>query len=254
MTTVKKPENNLKRNSLCVLSSGIFVLLLVAASIAFVGSNGIGNDVGSASSSSSLRSERRASAGVEEDLNPDVGLKFEFYVENLEGGTSGTIVIQTHPEWAPLGVEHFHKLMEESYYSGSRFFRVVPDFMVQFGIAAIPGGEKVKPIQDDAVLQTNARGTVTFATSGANTRTTQLFINTRKTGNAFLDKQGFAPIGEVISGMEYVDQIFKGYGEKPNQGKITKKGNAYLDKDFPNLSYIKETKIYDEGLEEDEES
>jgi len=251
MTIVKKPRNDLNRKNLFALSSGILLLFLIAASIVYVASSNKTEDVGSTSSSLRVQQQqlRRVSAGVEEDVVS--GMLFEFSLENLEGGGSGTVVIETRPEWAPLGVELFHKLMEDHYYDGCRFFRVVPNFMVQFGMAADPKREKVSPIQDDPVKQTNARGTVTFATSGPNTRTTQLFINTRKGGNAFLDRQGFAPIGEVVSGMEYVDQIFKGYGEKPNQGIIRNRGNEYLNKEFPNLSYIKEAKFRDGEEEED---
>ena len=95
-----------------------------------------------------------------------------------------------------------------------------------------------KIIQDDPVVESNRRGTVTFATSGPDSRTTQMFINTNSRGNKFLDSQGFSPIGEVIEGMEFVDQINDEYKEKPDQGRIQNKGNAYLTKEFPNLSYI----------------
>jgi peptidyl-prolyl cis-trans isomerase A (cyclophilin A) len=99
-----------------------------------------------------------------------------------------------------------------------------------------------KVILDDPVVETNRRGTVTFATSGPDTRTTQMFINTNSRGNKFLDSQGFSPIGEVIEGMEFVDQIYDAYKEKPDQGKIQKNGNEYLTKEFPNLSYIASAK------------
>jgi cyclophilin family peptidyl-prolyl cis-trans isomerase len=94
------------------------------------------------------------------------------------------------------------------------------------------------PINDDPVATTNARGTVTFATSGPNTRTTQLFINTNANGNEFLDKQGFTPFAEVISRMEMVDRIYNVYREKPNQALIRSKGNEYLKENFPKLSFI----------------
>lgn len=132
----------------------------------------------------------------QKDLN--AGRKFTLELASLKEGASGKIVIETHPSWAPLGVQRFHELMDDNFYDRAKFFRVVDDFMIQFGINADP--KKIKPsrIKDDEVKQTNSRGTVTFAMSGKNSRTSQLFINTRTDGNAFLDKQGFAPIGEVI--------------------------------------------------------
>lgn len=122
--------------------------------------------------------------------------------------------------------------------------RVVPDFIVQWGI---PGDKKItglwqsKRIPDDPVKETNARGTITFATSGPNSRTSQVFINFKD--NASLDKQGFAPFGKVIEGMEIVDAIYAGYGGDPDQGKIQAKGNQYLRKEFPKLSYIRRARF-----------
>lgn len=173
-----------------------------------------------------------------ENASESGGRTYVFELSQLKDGASGKIVIETKPEWAPLGVEHLHQLLDDNFYQDAKFFRVVNNFVVQFGIAAIPSNNQRDAIKDDPVKETNARGTLTYATSGANTRTTQLFINTNKNGNAFLDKQGFAPIGVVTEGMDLVDQIYAGYGEKPNQGKIQSKGNEYLDKDFPLLSYI----------------
>mmetsp|Transcript_86371 Transcript_86371/g.249471 ORF Transcript_86371/g.249471 Transcript_86371/m.249471 type:complete len:284 (-) Transcript_86371:12-863(-) len=192
------------------------------------------------------------SASEEEGSDENGGRIFTLEVESLTGGGKGSVIIQTKPEWAPLGVEHFHELMDDHFYEKAKFFRVVNNFVVQFGIAADPKNNRPQAIKDDPVVETNKRGTLTYATSGPNTRSTQLFINTRTGGNAFLDKQGFAPIGEVISGMEFVDQIYAGYGEKPDQGKIQRQGNAYLDEEFPLLSYISRT--HDgEGLEEEME-
>lgn len=182
--------------------------------------------------------EKKVEKKDETNGNSMEGRTFTFELSSLSDGKTGEIIIQTKPDWAPLGVEHFHKTLDDNFYRNAKFFRVVKDFIVQFGIPATPSTKYKTPIKDDPVIQTNARGTITFATSGANTRTTQMFINTRKGGNKFLDDQGFAPIGVVIKGMDLVDQIYGGYGEKPNQGKIQNKGNKYLDKEFPLLSYI----------------
>jgi len=190
-----------------------------------------------------ITGERKEVKKEHEDINerPNEGRTYTFEISGLNDGKKGEIVIQTKPEWAPLGVQHFHDLLDDSFYQDAKFFRVVNDFIVQFGIPAIPSQKYKTPIKDDPVTETNARGTITFATSGANTRTTQMFINTRKDGNKFLDNQGFSPIGLVTKGMDLVDQIYAGYAEKPNQGKIQSKGNKYLDKEFPLLSYISKT-------------
>lgn len=152
--------------------------------------------------------------------------------------TKGDIVLQVNSSWAPLGVERFRSLVESGYYDGAKFFRVVPGFVVQFGLAADPNVTAANGtnLKDDPVTQSNSRGRLTFATAGPNTRTTQLFINLGD--NKFLDGQGFAPFAEVVEGMEIVDQLHSGYGEQPNQGHIRTKGNAYLDASFPRLDGI----------------
>jgi peptidyl-prolyl cis-trans isomerase A (cyclophilin A) len=139
------------------------------------------------------------------------------------------------------------ELTDVGFWDDCRFFRVIPGFIVQFGINGSPDVQKRwrgANISDDPVRVSNDRGTVVFATAGPNTRTTQLFINTREQGNAFLDRQGFAPIGKVIEGMDVVDAMYSGYGEGapqgngPNQGMIQTQGNAYLTSKYPKLSYI----------------
>ncbi len=153
--------------------------------------------------------------------------------------TKGDVIIQVNRAWAPQGADRFYNLVRGGFYKDAAFFRTLPNFMTQFGIAARPdvtaAWEKAKLI-DDRVTQSNKRGMVTFATAGPNTRTTQVFINYGD--NVFLDAQGFAPFGQVIEGMDVVDKFFSGYGETPEQGRITMQGKAYLDKSFPNLDRI----------------
>lgn len=176
----------------------------------------------------------------------------EMTVNNLDGGASGTIKIQLRPDWAPKGVARFETLTEKNFFSGCRIFRVLPGFIAQFGINGDPSIQqnwRSASIGDDPVKVSNERGTVVFATSGPNTRTTQMFINTNAKGNGFLDKQGFSPIGTVIEGMDIVDKFYSGYGEGapsgkgPNQGLIQAKGNTYLEASYPNLSYIADAKF-----------
>jgi peptidyl-prolyl cis-trans isomerase A (cyclophilin A) len=164
--------------------------------------------------------------------------------------SKGSFVIEVNREWAPQGADRFYNLVQNGFYDEVRFFRVISGFMVQFGIHGTPAVQAAwrgAQIKDDPVKQSNRRGYVTFATAGPNTRTTQIFINFGD--NAGLDKQGFAPFGQVVSGMDVVDKIYSGYGEGaprgkgPDQGRIQTEGNAYLNKEFPQLDYIKSARI-----------
>lgn len=158
--------------------------------------------------------------------------------------TKGDFVVQVNRAWAPIGADRFYNLVKHGFFTDAAFFRVVPGFIVQFGLSADPAVNRVMAradIKDDPVTQSNRPGTLTFATAGPNTRTTQLFINFGN--NAALDAQGFAPFGLVTSGMDVVNQIYSGYGEAPDQGAITSKGKAYLDKSFPKLDIIKSATI-----------
>ncbi|HWR35576.1 MAG TPA: peptidylprolyl isomerase, partial [Clostridia bacterium] len=152
-------------------------------------------------------------------------------------------LVEVHRDWAPIGARRFEELVKAGYYNGARFFRVVPNFVVQFGLAADPAVTRKwdKTIPDDPVLQTNRVGSLVFATAGPNTRTTQLFINLKS--NQSLDDQGFAPFAMVVEGMDVVQNIYPGYGENPDQGQITARGNAYLTTAFPKLDYIKKATI-----------
>jgi peptidyl-prolyl cis-trans isomerase A (cyclophilin A) len=164
--------------------------------------------------------------------------------------SKGDVVIEAHRDWAPRGADRFHALVQSGYYDGVRFFRVLSGFMAQFGIHGDPAMSarwRARPIPDDPVRQRNTRGMVTFATAGPNTRTTQVFIN--YADNTPLDVQGFAPFGQVVEGMDVVDRFFAGYGEGaprgagPDQGRIQAEGNAYLEREFPELDFIKTATI-----------
>jgi peptidyl-prolyl cis-trans isomerase A (cyclophilin A) len=165
--------------------------------------------------------------------------------------TKGDFVVEVHRDWAPNGADRFYNLVKIGFYDGTRFFRVVDGFMVQWGINGEPSVSarwQNAKIPDDPVKQSNTRGFVTFATSGKDSRTSQVFIN-YVDANTRLDGMGFAPFGKVVTGMNVVDSLYKGYGEGapggsgPSQGMIQTQGNAYLDKSFPQLDSIKTATI-----------
>ncbi len=164
--------------------------------------------------------------------------------------SKGDFTVQVTKSWAPEGAERFYRLVRQRFYDETRFFRAVRDFVVQFGISGDPAVEarwRGMTIQDDRVTESNTRGRITFATSGPNTRTTQVFINLKD--NSRLDRSGFAPFGEVVEGMDVVDRFFNAYGDGPpngvgpNQDQIETQGNAYLEAKFPRLDYVKTARI-----------
>jgi peptidyl-prolyl cis-trans isomerase A (cyclophilin A) len=164
--------------------------------------------------------------------------------------SKGVFTIEVHRAWAPHGVDRFYELVEEKFFDDARFFRVVRNFIVQFGIGKDPKMMSLwnrLNLPDDPVKLSNRRGTITFATAGPNTRTTQVFINLAN--NQMLDEQGFAAFGRVIDGMTVVDHLYAGYGEMPPQGngpdpsKIETQGNEYLTNHFDRLDYIKTARV-----------
>jgi peptidyl-prolyl cis-trans isomerase A (cyclophilin A) len=195
--------------------------------------------------SESARGQEAAKPNMEKLMNPaelkeTAPEKFQVKFET----SKGEFIVDVTRAWAPNGADRFYNLVKNGYYDNCRFFRVVQDFMVQFGINGNPKlntAWRAARIPDDPPKQSNGRGFVTFAHAGANTRTTQLFVNYKS--NAFLDAQGFPPFGKVSKGMDVVDSINNEYGEKPEQGRIQMEGNAYLEKAFPKLDFIKSASI-----------
>jgi peptidyl-prolyl cis-trans isomerase A (cyclophilin A) len=178
--------------------------------------------------------------------------------------TKGSFDVMARSRWAPVGADRFYHLTRLGYYDGVAFFRVVPNFVAQFGIhhdSVVNAAWNRRRIADDSVRQGNRRGTLSFARGGPQTRTVQLFINLRD--NARLDTSGvigFPAFAEVVRGMDVVDSLYKGYGDAarpgdtsststrrgPNQARITREGYAYLKRDFPLLDYVVTARVVQE--------
>jgi peptidyl-prolyl cis-trans isomerase A (cyclophilin A) len=192
------------------------------------------------SSSARTRPAHTAAGARSSLLNPaSLKLKAPAVFRARFTTSAGAFVIEVHRDWAPLGADRFYNLVRYGYFTNAAFFRVVPGFVVQFGLNANPALNKVwktATIQDDPVVQSNKRGSIVFATAGPNTRTTQLFINYGD--NARLDGMGFAPFGTVIEGMDVVDKIYPVYGESPRQDLIEDQGDAYLKANFRDIDRI----------------
>ena len=165
--------------------------------------------------------------------------------------TKGQLDIEVTKALAPKGADRFYNLVKIGYYTDVAFFRVIPGFMAQVGISGKPTLNRIwreARISDDPVRGSNTRGTVTFATSGPNSRTTQFFINFKN--NARLDGMGFAPFGKLrAASLAVLDGLHGGYGEGaprgrgPHQRRIQQEGNTYLKASFPQLDYIKSAEI-----------
>jgi peptidyl-prolyl cis-trans isomerase A (cyclophilin A) len=156
----------------------------------------------------------------------------------------GDFTVEVQRKWAPNGADRFHELVKAGFYDECRFFRVVPGFVVQWGMNGDPAVYtkwKDREIKDDKVTESNLKGFITFASRGPDTRTCQLFINLED--NQRLDTLGFAPFGKVVEGMDVVEKINAEYGQSPNQSLIQEQGNEYLKAKFPKLDYIKKATI-----------
>jgi len=154
--------------------------------------------------------------------------------------TKGDFVVEAHRAWAPDGAKRLYNLVKIGFFEDVAFFRVLPRFVAQFGVHGDPAVNREwrgARIADDPAKESNRRGTVTFATAGPNSRTTQLFVNLKD--NASLDAKGFTPVGEVVEGMEVVDSLYSGYRGTVDQIKARRQGNAYLKESFPKLDYVK---------------
>ena len=182
-------------------------------------------------------------AAAKEEPTPEV---FQVKLDT----SKGPVVVEIHRDWAPRGVDHFYTLVKTGFYDGDRFFRVVRNSIVQFGINGDPKLNRLwstANLPDDPVKEKNVKGTLTYATTGPSGRATQLFFNLRD--NRALDKQGFAPIGRVTSGMDVVESWYGSYGDWPPRGQgpdpalIAVEGNEYLTSHFPRLDYIRKATV-----------
>ena len=164
--------------------------------------------------------------------------------------SKGAFVIEVHREWAPLGADRFYNLVRNGFYDGTRFFRVRTGFMAQFGVNGDPNIQVAwqrASLRDEPPMKSNTRGSVSFTKENLpNTRFTQIFINYGD--NSYLDEQGFAPFGQVVTGMEVVDKLFSPSREnEPDQRRILREGNSYLQKEFPQLDFVKKATIAPAG-------
>jgi peptidyl-prolyl cis-trans isomerase A (cyclophilin A) len=214
--------------------------------------------VGATTGTSSCMTGRAGNAG----FNPDLAVPDSFLVAFET--SRGRFDVMARTQWAPVGVDRFYQLVSIHYYDDARFFRVVKDFVAQFGLPADPARNKAwraRRIADEPVRHGNLRGTLAYARGGAGTRTTQLFINLKD--NARLDTTntfGFPAFAEVISGLSVVDSLYSGYGDAaprapvqrdtttrvrlgPAQDSITLQGTPYLLRGWPKLDYIKTARI-----------
>jgi len=168
--------------------------------------------------------------------------------------TKGDFEIEAHREWSPIAVDRLYQLISTNFYTDIALFRVVPNFVVQFGIhdnSSLNKSWLNYKIPDEPVLKSNVEGAISFARSGKETRTTQIFINLKdnyRLDSIFYgDVKGFPVIAKVTKGMNVIKSFYSAYNEKPSneQASIEKYGNEYLKNNFPKLDYIKKSYIVD---------
>ena len=162
--------------------------------------------------------------------------------------TKGAFVVKVTRSWAPKGADRFYNLVRNHFYDNQPLFRVYPGFVVQWGISGNPAIAKAwehANIKDDRVTHSNAKGTITFANAGNNTRTTQVFVNIGPNTQLDTYPGHFAPFGTVTSGYSVFKHLYAGYGEGPsnNQALITKYGAKWVRKQYPKLDWIKKARL-----------
>ena len=167
----------------------------------------------------------------------------------------GKITMMAHRAWAPHGVDRFYYLTKHHYYDSTYFFRVIENFVAQFGISGKPDVNsewESRRIPDDSVRHSNTRGTIAFASEGPNTRTVQLFINLKDNPKLDTYGSGFPPIAEITDGMNVAASLFDGYGEGPpaglgpRQDLLKGQGNDYVRRYFPKLDLIQRATVVQE--------
>ncbi|MEO0896154.1 MAG: peptidylprolyl isomerase [Bacteroidota bacterium] len=164
----------------------------------------------------------------------------------------GDVVLEAIRNWSPVGVDRLYQLVQTHYFDSSYIFRVQPDYVAQFGIAAQPGVSNFwhkRPIEDEPLKYSNLKGTVSFAREGPKSRDAQLFINLVDNPKLdtinFMNLEGFPPIARVIEGWDAINDWNGQYGFEPanHQEKIYKQGNAFLENFYPGLDYIIKAEI-----------
>jgi len=161
--------------------------------------------------------------------------------------SKGDFVVEVQRGLAPIGVDRFYNLIRLGYYDDTRFHRVSPGYIVQFGLHGDPAVNAAwlhQQLPDDPAVGSNVRGALAFAEApDSETRNTQIYINLGD--NIRNDAEPFALFGRVTEGMDVLDRIYSGYGEESGsgvrqgrQGPIVEGGNEYLDREFPLLDRL----------------
>jgi len=185
-------------------------------------------------------------------------VRFDVDVGDNRPGEAGCFVVEVRPDWAPVAALRFRELVDVGFFNDARFYRTIPGYIAQFGVAADPvvnkewcvGFRACKLLPDEEPKVSNRKGTLSFASGGPGTRQTQMFVNLADNGGLpnFLDAQGFAPFAEVVQGMDVVQKLYGGYGLAeaasggllggPSQSKAAYYGNGYLKEAYPKLAFI----------------
>jgi len=164
--------------------------------------------------------------------------------------SEGSFDVTMHREWSPLGVDRVYHLAGNDFWAGARFYRVLPDFVAQWGFSGDPTLDSIwdeRSIADEPTVSSNVRGTMSFARAGAETRSFTLFINL--VDNQRLDDvmaggvAGYPPLGRITRGEDVVHGFYSAYPSPPMQDSIAQLGNEYLRRAYPQLDSIVGTRV-----------
>lgn len=165
--------------------------------------------------------------------------------------SEGPFQVTLHREWSPLAVDRAWLLFSRDWFAGARVYRMVRGFVAQWGFSGEPVRDSLwrdHPVEDEPVVASNRKGTLSFARSGPRSRSFTLYVNLAD--NLRLDTlevagiRGYPPIGVLTAGLDVPQGFYGAYEDPaPRQDSIAAFGNDYLRRHFPQLDSIVTTRI-----------
>lgn len=142
----------------------------------------------------------------------------------------GNFTVEVYPQAAPNAAERFTQLVEKGFYDHTPISRIVPGFVVQFGVNAKMSEWKDRQFQDDPSLFQHLPGTIAFANAGPDTNSTQVFVNLVENNRLADPSLNYTVFGKVVDGMDKIKswKVVEDPQMGLDQGRLWTEGDKYL--------------------------